>query len=316
MRIRISSIVIIISATLLLIVAFVPYKTVLAQYQLEYTIQIRADGSAIWTIKQTGTNIQISTDTYVTFVEKVRSLVEAAQNQTGRNMTVDENSFKLSTDVSGSYAVVRYQFDWINFSKIEGPRIITGDVFEVENVFLRLYGDGAVYIMYPSQYIIETVSPTPNDQNMSLQMVEWFGIKDFTRGEPKITLMEKSASPGFIDMIRQNTVLIIGLVAPAAGFLAVLYIFKFRNKKMRGKKSVKTSDYEHIPAVEDDEDRVIRLLKSAGGSLYQSALADQCKFSRAKTSQLLTTLENKAIIKRYKKGRGKVVILQNETGKT
>jgi len=280
-------------------------ELVLGQYQLEYNIQIYADGSATWTIKQIGTNIQVSPDTYSAFVGKVRSLIEAAKNQTGRNMTAD--NLKITADVSGSYTAVKYQFDWKNFSKIEHERIIIGDVFEAD-VFSLLYSDGSLYITYPSQYAVETVSPIPPAQNASLQILEWYGTIDFKRGEPKIVLREKSAPPEFTDIIRQNAILITSLAALTAGFSASLYIFKRNKKKISH--ATKMPEYPNLLGIESDKDKIVKLLESAGGSLYQSAISDQCKFSRAKTSQLLTNLEKQGIVKRYKKGREKVVIVQ------
>ena len=43
--------------------------------------------------------------------------------------------------------------------------------------------------------------------------------------------------------------------------------------------------------------------------MRQSAIAEQCRFSKAKTSQLLAVLEQKKVITRYKKGRDKIVTL-------
>ena len=48
--------------------------------------------------------------------------------------------------------------------------------------------------------------------------------------------------------------------------------------------------------------------------MRQSAIVEQTKFSKAKTSQLLTSLEKRGNITRYKKGRDKIVNLKR-TGK-
>ena len=68
-----------------------------------------------------------------------------------------------------------------------------------------------------------------------------------------------------------------------------------------------------IPAepaeVETEEGKILKLLKLSGGSMRQSAIVDQSRFSKAKTSQLLTVLEKKGTITRYKKGRDKIVNL-------
>ena len=59
-----------------------------------------------------------------------------------------------------------------------------------------------------------------------------------------------------------------------------------------------------------EEDKVLKLLKSYGGSMRQSEITEQCRFSKAKTSQLLTALEKKGSITRYKSGRDKIVTLK------
>lgn len=64
--------------------------------------------------------------------------------------------------------------------------------------------------------------------------------------------------------------------------------------------------------MEDDEEKVVKLLKSANGQLYQSLIAKHCSFSTSKTSELLTSMENKGIITRTQKGREKLVTLIKE----
>jgi len=62
-----------------------------------------------------------------------------------------------------------------------------------------------------------------------------------------------------------------------------------------------------------DEEKAVKLIKSSGGSLHQSAITDQLGFSKAKTSQLLTVLEHKGVIRRFKRGRDKIVVLVQES---
>jgi uncharacterized membrane protein len=64
-----------------------------------------------------------------------------------------------------------------------------------------------------------------------------------------------------------------------------------------------------LPIVETDEEKIVRLLKSSHGSLHQSAIVEQCRFSKAKTSQLLAALESRGVVRREKKGRDKIVAL-------
>lgn len=293
--------------TILLIPIFIYCKTALGEYQVEYAIQIQTDGSAAWIIKQTGTSIQASPIIlYNTFYEKVMSIIENAENKTGRAMEIVNP--KITISVSGSYTIVKYEFNWINFSKTENAKIIIGDVFQVENFFQNLYGEGTVYITYPPQYNAESVSPAPHQQNATLLMLEWYGTKDFKKGEPNIILKEKSALPEPVNIIKQNEWLIISLTALSIVILVSIYTIK-RQRKENKKLGTGKTEQPTVPRIENDEEKIIRLLNSAGGSLHQTAIAAQAKFSKAKTSKLLATLENKGIIKRYKKGRDKIVIL-------
>lgn len=307
MRTSILFIIVVASFSVLLI----SYTTVYAQDQVEYTIQIYDDGSAAWTIYQ-ATDINVTLD-YIEFLNKVTSLVEGAKNRTGRNMAVKEDTISMMSTFPGSYVVIEYGFYWINFSVIENKTIIIGDVFQVENFFLQLYGDGELYITYPPQYIVETVSPSPNKQDASLNMLKWFRTKDFINGQPIIKLRNEELTSDFLEILAQNGVIIVGFVVIAAGSSLAFYLFRLRKKKEKG--VVKLPEPISLPGIENAEEKILKTLKSSGGSLYQSAIVDQCRFSKAKTSQLLAALEGRGIISRYKKGRDKLVVLVEQNKK-
>lgn len=155
------------------------FRAVYGQYVTEYKIHVEDDGSASWSIQQTGTYIQVTPDTLIEFRRKVLSLVETCENFTQRTMTVPENSISIIENVSGSYIAVEYRFEWKNFSRIDGISIKIGDVFEVEDFFVRLYGDGKIFLNYPSEYTVETVLPEPSERNDSNQLLVWWGTSDF-----------------------------------------------------------------------------------------------------------------------------------------
>ena len=67
-----------------------------------------------------------------------------------------------------------------------------------------------------------------------------------------------------------------------------------------------------VTLLETEEEKVVKVLRSNGGSAYQSAITEQCRFSKAKTSQLLSALEAKGVVQRYKKGRDKIVNLNEQ----
>ena len=297
---KVHVLVVMVSFTLLLI----PYGEVYSQNQVEYRIQIESDGSAAWIIRTIGIEVSVN---FSEFENKVISLVETAKVETGRDMVAVRDSFSMTFNYSGSYSVVEYMFYWKNFSKVEDMKIIIGDVFQGENFFLQLYGDGEVFITYPSEYIIETVSPTPYERDDFHQTLRWVGTNDFTNELPVIVLREKSVTPRFFENLRENAIVIAGLLTAVAGSSVGFYVFRRHRKKE--KEIVKIPELPTPLGIESAEDKIVKLLKSSGGSLYQSVIANQCKFSKAKTSQLLAVLENKGMVTRYKKGRDKIVTL-------
>jgi uncharacterized membrane protein len=302
MRTRIVTLMVTVAVLLL-----VPCRIVYSQNRIEYAIQIEDSGSAAWTIRQTGTDIQSSFDTLIEFRNRVISLVEAAKSATERPMAAVEDEFSLESNYTGSYVTVEYRFYWENFSKVENSSIIIGDVFQVQNFFLQLYGEGEIYMTYPSRYTVATVTPAPSIRDDSIQMLEWPGAMDFDKQDVRIVLNEKTASLELFEVIGQNAILISSLAVIAVGSSAAIYTL--RHRKKREAKVAETTVTPGAFGFESDEEKVVKLLKSSGGSSYQSAITDHLRFSRAKTSQLLAVLEDKGIVRRYKKGRDKIVVL-------
>ncbi len=293
------------SAVALLIFALSP-KPAYGQYTIEYWIQLQSDRSAIWLIKQGGLNIQISTSTLVDFQAKVNSLIDSVSNHTGRDMAAED--FRIAADIAGSYTMVKYGFRWENFSESGRPRIVLSDVFQSEDFFERLFGDGRVILSYPVPYIVESVTPTPYQQNESSKTIEWIGTVDFTQGEYRLELREEPTTDGLEGLLRENVFFIVSIVAMVAG-VSVLYLV--RRGKGEAKKRTTPEDADLLEVV-NDEDRIIRLLQASDGRVLQSSIVKNLNFSKAKTSQLLASLEKKGKIRRYKRGREKIVVFNDQ----
>jgi uncharacterized membrane protein len=363
----------------LLVVLVVPYGSVLGAGQLEYSIQVGNDGSATWTVTQT-LGINSTIETLETLQNRITTLVNASENTTGRAMAASVDS--LTFTESGSYVEAVYKFQWENFSEVEGEEIITGDVFQVSNFFSQyLYGDGAVYMSYPPDYVVVgQVQPQPSTRNDSIQLLSWLGTNDFNGGtrivlektytlsvnvagsgsttpsgtitypanssvsveatpnpgyefmywvfddvdvgnqNPYTVLMNSnhaltaffkvtSSTPRLLGSLEEDAVLIAILAAIAAGSVG-FYVLRYNRKKKM--KAPETAELRNLSGIESDEEKTVKLIKSSGGNLRQSAITDQLGFSKAKTSQLLAVLEHNGVIRRYKRGRDKIVVLVEE----
>ena len=83
--------------------------------------------------------------------------------------------------------------------------------------------------------------------------------------------------------------------------------YRFKQRKVSKSAAIVIS--AESSEAETEESKILKLLKSSGGGMRQSAIVEQCRFSKAKTSQLLGGLEKKGSVTRYKKGRDKIVNL-------
>jgi len=309
----------------LLINAFY-FNTVFCQDQLEeYTstkIEVRADGSATWIIERrfllkTEEDISIfeqyilefesQKDSYLEdFSNKTQELVNRAKIITGRNMRAENFQITIDTiqTATAHYGIIIYQFDWIGFAKLRDNQITIGDVFEGG---FYLYKDETLTVKYPKGYIVATVSPTPDNHIESDRTLIWYGYRNFGAGEPRVTL--ESETPNILSILQDNLFIVTGLLILAGVSFAFFYFLKSKKKRKKGGNVDDLLLQATLKKMEDDEEKVIRLLESAGGQLFQSLIAKYCGFSAAKTSELLTTMENKGIITRRKKGREKLVTL-------
>ncbi len=276
-----------------------------AQSTTKYEIQLAPDGSATWIIEETGTNLNSSLDTLLAFRSQIATIVDAAQNVTGRQMSAPDDAMSMTSAISGSYVTVKYMFLWTNFSSVTDHAILVGDVFNAPDLFNELFGDGETQLTYPPDFGLRSISPQPKQQDDSLHTITWAGTIDFAPDSVRLLFSQEAATSSLPDFFSQYGILTVGIAVAAITGSSVFYILRLRRK--REPRSQEFSSLNH-PTIETDEDKIQNLLRSSGGMMYQSAIVEECKFSKAKTSLLLATLEERGIIARERRGRDKVVV--------
>jgi hypothetical protein len=277
---------------------------------------VNVDGSGSWVIIQ-ASGLNGTIDSWKGFQERVTNLVSSAANQTQRTMGVDANSLQLNTIWENQSQTTVYQFTWLNFSIVQTNHIIFGDVFQTNGFFSKLYGDGELRIVYPPNYTLSSVSPQPNGANTAPNTLDWLGTDFFVKGNPSIVLLPSapSPSPNQTDFIGWPLYAAIGSGIAVAGVALSVGFYLIRRNRSQRTETSPNGLLPAVPIVESEEGKILRALQASGGNAYQSAITDQCRFSKSKTSQLLTALEKRGVVIRYKKGRDKIVTL-TEKGKT
>jgi len=290
--------------TLTLIALVVPLVGVSAPTYTGYQVQVNSDGSAAWNITQV-TGLTGPTDTLTNFQNRLTVLANSAASQTNRQMGIDNDSLQMSTaELAGNSMTSQYKFVWLNFSRTRNNNLYVGDVFSVPSFFNQLYGDGSLQIIYPENYSVESVTPAPDQSDPSSQILQWLGTQFFVADKPSIILQPKHSD---VEANQPYLLIVAGLVIPAATIVSSLLFAKSRKSRKKKDAALTT----HI-LFETEEEKVLRFLRSVGGSAYQSAILEQGKFSKTKTSELLSALERKGTVRRVKKGRDKIVSLTEE----
>jgi uncharacterized membrane protein len=282
-----------------LTLATIPIQMVKSQNYAQYQLTINSDGSAAWKITQF-TDANGAVDSWDAFQQKAFNLVDSAVNATQRDMSVDEKSLMINTTVSEHSKTTEYDFTWQNFSVVEGNDIVFGDAFQTTDFFAQLYGDASLQVNYPVDFVVKSVVPQPYSSDDTAKTFEWARTQDLSGGKTSVILtkLSQNATESATPLV---TFTAIAVVASLAIVLSVgFYLFK------RRKSGFAVSDAKPF-IFETEEGKVVKILQAAGGTMRQSDITEQTGFSKAKTSQLLTALESRGSITRYKSGRDKIV---------
>ena len=297
----------------LFFLAFFLFEAPSCKCELEWTttyeININANGSAVWVIERRALLITdddineffnySSLESFSEFTQTIQMMVGEAWQKTDRDMSVDdfEVTFNLFNATVGYYGAIRYKFDWIGFARNENGTIKIGDVFNGQ--YIDLLQEDILVIKFPDGY---TAVSSPQGEQ-SGRTLKWYGPRNFSAQEPTVILQQASFS--FWETLQNYSLVIIGMIILGTGSIGV-WIFKLRKKD---KVLVGAYSSGAILGNENGEDKIIAMLRDAGGSLLQSTITKKCRFSKAKTSLLLKKLEEQRKVTRQKKGREKIVTL-------
>jgi uncharacterized membrane protein len=284
-----------------------------AQQYVQYKIEINSDNSATWKINQTQAS-NASTINLQDYQTKITDVVSACANVTHRNMTIDTNSLFIQATYSSDNSNVtkyEYEFTWLNFSMVDGNLVNFGDVFALSDFFNRLFGNGMIEIDFSTSYAVRSAVPQEDSwvSGPSSIGLVWGGTDFFANAN--ITLMEINSPT----QTPQNNgganwqAYVLTALSIALSVITFTFVFLRRRKRTD---TGKANSAPTSPALESEEEKLLNVLRLSGGSQLQAALTGQVRFSKAKTSQLLSALEQKGIVTRYKKGRDKIVILTEQ----
>jgi uncharacterized membrane protein len=276
-------------------------------YTITYTINIKEDGSALWQVEYRtllGTDEDqnafdnYSGDITSVYLPQFRDLMQQSAAQaavaTSRHMGVSDftGDAVVQTSPTGRYGVIIYSFLWKGFARTGGDLTI-GDAFAGG---MYLAKDNTLIIRYPAGYAVKTAEPAPDQVRDGLI---WYGLRSFGAGEPRV-VFEQPAFP----VLFVATPLVIALIA-LAGF--IIYFTQQRRKEAGPPEepAAPLSKSEMISL----EERIIQLVTSHGGELFQSEIVKALGLPKSTVSSVLNELHRRGVIQKVRKGRENLIRL-------
>jgi uncharacterized membrane protein len=298
---------------LTLLVLFLPaVAAAVPAYTTTYTVTVQEDGSALWQLEYrtllTTDAEHAAFDAYTrdlpsVYLPQVQDLMQRSAAQASvaasRPMAIGNvtGNAVVQTSPTGRYGVVIYSFSWSAFAKPDGTLAI-GDAFAGG---LYLAKDNSFILRYPSGWTVTQAEPAPDDRRDGLA---WYGLRTFGPGEPRVGL-EKPSFPLVPVMVAAILVFVI-----LAGFMV------YRKIQRRDLPEGHADPADPLPPDEAAglEERIVKLLETAGGEQYQSEIVKALGIPKSTVSSSLNSLHQQGIIQKIKKGRENLIRLVRNPG--
>lgn len=271
---------------------------------ITYTITVQEDGTGVWHVEyrtlltsdeDLGVFDSYAKNVSALYLPQFQDLMQRSAAQAGaatsRKMEITDFSGDavIQTSPTGRYGVVFYSFSWRGFAKT-GDELTIGDALAGG---LYLAKDHTLIIRYPAGYTVSLAEPAPDQVRDGLI---WYGQRSFGAGEPRL-VFERSGFPWLPVLLGSFLVLIV-----IAGLFLVI-------KKRRHSEP----DGAAVPLSEADlvslEERIVQLLKAAGGEQHQSEIVKNLGLPKSTVSATLNDLHRRGVIQKVKKGRENLIRL-------
>ncbi len=293
------------------------------------TIEVYDNGNAFWTMEKRlpltnqteidywdefirkGQDVNSSTRDISEFSQRIDWFLGSAEKSAKRPMKAEK--FNISYDMvktpSDAYGIIRYGFEWKNFSRQDSQKMFIGDSFSDGMV---LSSDNVLVIKIPDGYEVTSTSPGFDKRDGNRLIWDGTMYRSFGKGEPALVLSYTGSYFAWFVI----AILMVGLVSGAS------FLFWKRSHKP----DLTTKDNADSPAVAantdlmtqvqakedmEDEEMIEQFLIKYGGEAYQSRIVKESRFSKSKISLVLAKMKDEGRILKIKKGKENLIRLAN-----
>jgi hypothetical protein len=320
-----------------------------AASQTIFTIQVEENGTAYWTVEKyipfetsseinEWNNIMKGNDSnrsridILEFSDRINISMNSSVNYSNRSMRAENFniSYEVSKSLESDFGIIRYTFDWINFSHTESGQILIGDAFSDA----ILSSDNVLVIEMPEGYNFTNV--TPKYDKIDGNKLTWDRTTSFKKGEPSLVLSKEVVA----QETEFNIVYIIALIILFSGGIFILVMRKYYSGKKGNEKEVKNDASEsrinegraepitgrtengefqteisgdfntsQMREILSDEEMIEKYLAKFGGQAYQSEIVKESGLSKSKISIVLAKMKEEGRILKIRKGKENIIRL-------
>lgn len=230
--------------------------------------------------------------------KKNQSLI-SAENYTGRSMEVrNENiSYDMLKTTSGTFGIINFYFEWVNFSRLDSSSIFIGDSFTEVMV---PSSENVLIIKIPDDYNIVSVSPEFDKRDGTRLIWDGTMYRSFNVGEPALVLKPSTNTGPFILLV---------LIILISGIMILFWRKRFFPAAKDD--AVFAPDQELKMEFIEDEEMIIKILINHNGQANQSDIVKESGFSKSKISNVLAKMKEEGDIEKIRKGKRNIIRIKN-----
>ncbi len=295
-----------------------------AEWTIEYLVRLR-DENETRAFEDLQADVETNTSDYIErFADRMNSTVADAETATGREMTATD--FEVSAEISTlgtRYGVLTYSFTWANFAAVSGDTITAGDA--LEGFFLD--EDTTLQFRWSEDHALASVAPEPSSTRD--QTVVWQGPLDFATGEPTLTLepapadtttttIDGETTQATTTPSEESTAIWMWLLGGIFVLAVIGVAAWYWREEPSGTAPTDDGGDEPPPSADllSNEERVEQFLESQGGRSKQQEIVEGLGWTEAKTSQVLSDMQESGRIEKFRIGRENVVKLPDTDGES
>jgi hypothetical protein len=275
-------------------------------------------------------------------VDVFRAVVPEVSESVNRSMAI-RNVQRRATTIEGannSTGVLSLQFTWTNFSQVTNETVVV-DAF-TGSWFGSLQSGQTLTIRPPEGYDTQSVQPGPS--SITDGAYRWQGPRSFSEGQPTATF---TAAPDNGGVAGFSPMMLLGVGAGALLFGGIAVWLYNRSglgdvgwfggaedtdddspDSGTGASSDESGGSSGAgagatagggdggstasPELLSDEERVEQLLREHDGRMKQSKIVEETRWSNAKVSQLLSSMEEAGRVEKLRIGRENLISLPGE----